>query len=116
MKRCGQWIILLWIAAVLLYPQAETTAFGSPTTTSEWVASKLPAQSLVSNFSLKDSPRPDVKSEAHADDFHTAHSNPSFRLHAPASAPMPRLLASVTPALSAETGLLPFAQGPPSLV
>ncbi len=116
MKRYGQWFILLWIAAVLLYPQAETTAFVARATTCEWVASKLPAQSLVSNFSLKDSPRPEVKTEAHTDDFHTAHSDPSIRLHAPASAPMPRLLAPVTPDLSAETGLLPFAQGPPSLV
>jgi len=116
MKRCGQWIILLWIAAVLLYPQAETTAFVSRTTTCEWSASQLPAQSLVSNFSLKDSSRPEMRTDTAADDFHTTHSAPDSRLHAPAYAPMPRHLAPVTPDLSADAGLLPFAQGPPSLV
>ena len=116
MKRCGQWIILLWVAAVLLYPQAETTAFVTRATTSEWVASQLPAQSLVSNFSLKNSARPEVQTEASADDFHTTQGASTSRLHAPDSVPVSHPLSAVTPDLSAETGLLPFAQGPPSLV
>jgi hypothetical protein len=90
MKQRGQWIILLWIAAVLLYAQAE--------------------------LSLIDSTLADNPPSAFADDFDAARNASAPHLPAPAFAPVARTLSTVAPDPGARTGLLPFAQGPPSLV
>lgn len=116
MKRCGQWIILLWIAAVLLYPQAETTALVTRDTACELASRVPPAQSLVSTFSLKDSPRSEAPASPSPGDFQPVCHEPALGLVAPASVPMPLPRSRLALAPGAGPGRLPFAQGPPPIV
>jgi hypothetical protein len=114
MKRCGQWLVMLWVAAALLYPQAVTAASPAHNPILQLSPSQVQALPLLADCSFKETGKVEAKPCTTADNSEQIQGDNDLHVSRPViSRQSPYASTPVQPAIEETRGLLPFACGPP---
>jgi hypothetical protein len=115
MKRCGQWLFLLWVAAALLYPQAATAVSLTHNQASQLSSGQVQSLPLLADCSFKGTGKVEAKPSTTPDNSDQVPGENALHLSRPAvSVNSPHAAAPVQPVIEAARGRLPFVCGPPA--
>lgn len=114
MKRRGQWIFLLWIAAALLCPQVRVQPSAPRDNVREWSTSRTPAPTLVAVFSSKTGATSEAGLAQTSDDLYEFDVVPDVRPHAALTELIDGLRLPAAPEIRSAHIRLPLERGPPA--
>lgn len=115
MKRCGQWLFMLWVAAALLYPQAVTAVSRSHDRTSQLIQNQVQSLPLIADCSFKETGKVDAKPCTAPDNAEQIQGEGALRVALPPLAVHSPLAAKPgQPVIEEARGRLPFVCGPPA--
>ncbi|HSI07732.1 MAG: hypothetical protein ACAH89_01310 [Rariglobus sp.] len=114
MKRSGQWLFMLWVAAALLYPQAATAVSLTHNQASQLNSGQVQALPLLADCSFKETSKVEAKLSTTPDNSDQFEGENTLLVSQPvASARSPHAATPVQPIIEEARGLLPFVCGPP---
>lgn len=115
MKRCGQWLFVLLIAAALLYPQAATAVSRLSIEAPRLIESQVQSLPLIADFAFKKTVNAEAECSATPDSPEQTQGDGAPRVFMPSIAARTTHDATpVEPVIEAVRGRLPFVCGPPA--
>jgi hypothetical protein len=115
MKRCGQWLFMLWVAAALVYPQAATAVSRSHNQNAQLSPSQVQTMPLLADCSFKETGKEESKPCTSPDNSDQIQGEGILRLSRPdMSEHRAQVSTPARPVLKDTRGLLPFVCGPPA--
>ncbi|MBC8040630.1 MAG: hypothetical protein H7Y06_08820 [Opitutaceae bacterium] len=114
MKRCGQWLFVLWIATALLYPQAASAISWADGKTTQLGQSQVQSLPLLADFTFKKTVKTEADYRETPDNTEHIRSESAPHVSAPTCVtPRPQTVTPVQTFIETVREKLPFVCGPP---
>ncbi len=115
MKRCGQWLFLLWVAAALLYSQVATAVSLAHNQTPRLSPSQVQSLPFLADFSFKETGKVEAKPCTTPDESDQIQGDNALHVsRSVVSAHSPHTVAPEQPVIEEARGRFPFVCGPPA--